>query len=63
MISTIAYRIGGLVTGEVPFGVGTVVAIAFIALIIYGLARKGYQPEGEIKNLTSVEALSAGKEI
>ena len=61
VISTIAYRIGGLVTGEVPFGVGTVVAIAFIALIIYGLARKGYQPEGEIKNLTSVEALSAGK--
>ena len=58
VVSTIAYRIGGLITGEVPFGIGTIVAIIFIALIVYGLVRKGYKPEGEIRNLTSVEALS-----
>ena len=34
------YQIGGLITGELSFGVGTVVAIAFIALIIFLLARK-----------------------
>ena len=31
---------GGIITGELSFGVGTVVAIAFIALIIFLLARK-----------------------
>ena len=40
VVSTIIYQIGGLITGELSFGVGTVVAIAFIALIIFLLARK-----------------------
>ena len=40
VVSTIIYQIGGLITGELTFGVGTVVAIAFIALIIFLLARK-----------------------
>ena len=35
-----AELIGGLITGELTFGVGTVVAIAFIALIIFLLFRK-----------------------
>ena len=40
VVSTIIYQIGGLITGELSFGFGTVVAIAFIALIIFLLARK-----------------------
>ena len=40
VVSTIIYQIGGLITGELTFGVGTVVAIAFIALIIFLLFRK-----------------------
>ena len=40
VVSTIIYQIGGLITGELTFGVGTVVAIVFIALIIYLLVRK-----------------------
>ena len=36
----VVYQIGGLITGELTFGVGTVVAIAFIALIIFLLFRK-----------------------
>ena len=40
VVSTIIYQIGGLITGELSFGVGTVVAIAFIALIILLLFRK-----------------------
>ena len=39
VVSTIIYQIGGLITGELTFGVGTVVAIAFIALIIFLLFR------------------------
>ncbi|MDD6154432.1 MAG: ferrous iron transport protein B [Eubacteriales bacterium] len=61
MISTIAYRLGGLLVGEVPFGIGTVLALVFLGLILYGLFRKGYKPEGEIKNLTSVEAMAAAE--
>ena len=40
VVSTIIYQIGGLITGELTFGVGSVVAIAFIALIIFLLVRK-----------------------
>ena len=40
VVSTIIYQIGGLITGELTFGIGTVVAIAFIALIIFLLFRK-----------------------
>ena len=40
VVSTIIYQIGGLITGELAFGIGTVVAIAFIALIIFLLFRK-----------------------
>ena len=40
VVSTMIYQFGGLITGELTFGVGTVVAIAFIALIIFLLVRK-----------------------
>ena len=43
VISLIVYQIGGLMTGEAPFGVLTVVAFAALASLIYLLFRKGYQ--------------------
>lgn len=55
-LALIFYNIIGLVTGELSFGVGTVVAIALIVLIVYGLVRKGYVPEKHERTLTSVEA-------
>ena len=59
VISMIVYQLGGLLTGEVTFGVFTVVAIAALAGILYLLFRRGYQPEGEIRHLTSVAAAAA----
>lgn len=38
-ISLIAFQLGGLVTGEAPFGIGTVVALALVALLVYLLVR------------------------
>ena len=52
----IAFQLGGLITGEASFGIGTIVAIVLLAGIIYLLFRKGYQPEGDTKHLTSVAA-------
>ena len=37
--SLIAFQLGGLVTGEAPFGIGTVVALALVALLVYLLVR------------------------
>lgn len=55
-VSLIVYQIGGLITGEVSFGVGTVVAIALIAVILYFLFRKGYQARSE-NSLRAVDAV------
>ena len=55
----IIYQIGGLITGEVGFGVFTVVAFALVAAIVYLLFRKGYKPEGDIHSLSSVAAAAA----
>ena len=57
----IIYQIGGLVTGEVGFGLFTVVAFALVAAIVYLLFRKGYRPEHDTRHLTSVAAASAAK--
>ena len=57
-ISMIVYQIGGLFTGEATFSVFTVVAIGLLIGLLYLLFRKGYKPEGEIHNLTSVNAAS-----
>ena len=56
IISLIVYQIGGLITGEVSFGVFTVVAAAALVGLLYLLLRRGYQAEGEIHHLTSVSA-------
>ena len=52
VISMIVYQIGGLFTGEAVFGVGTVVAIALLAGLLYLLFRKGYVVPKESHNLT-----------
>ncbi len=56
VVAMIVYQIGGLFTGEATFSVFTVVAAAALAGIVYMLLRKGYQPDSEIRHLTSVSA-------
>ena len=55
VISLIVYQIGGLITGEIGFGVGTIAAVILIAAIIWLLFRKGY----EVKNVNSLRAVDA----
>ena len=43
-ISMIVYQIAGLFTGEATFGIFTIVAVAALAMLLYLLLRKGYQP-------------------
>ena len=58
VLALIVYQIGGVILGEVSFGIGTIVAVALVAGIIYMLVRKGYQGE-ERSRLTSVSAAAA----
>ena len=58
VVSLIVYQIGGVILGEVAFGVGTVAAVVLLAGIFYMLLRKGYQGE-EKSRLTSVSAAAA----
>jgi len=54
VVSLIVFQLGGLVTGEAAFGLGTIVAVALLAGLIYLLVRKGCQPESERQRLSSV---------
>ena len=56
VVSLIVFQLGGLVTGEAVFGIGTVAALVLLAVIIYLLFRKGYQGEENTWRLTSVAA-------
>ena len=56
VLALICYQIGGVITGELGFGVGTAVGIALIDVLIYLLVRKGYVPEEGKRSLTSVDA-------
>ena len=56
VVSLIVFQLGGLVTGEAAFGLGTVVALVLLAGILYLLFRKGYQGEESTRRLTSVAA-------
>lgn len=58
-ISLIAYNIGGVITGEFGFGVGSIVSLVLIAGIVYLLVRKGAEPEHSSKSVTAVEAADA----
>jgi len=57
-LALICYNVVGLAMG-VSFSMWTVVGIALIALIIYGLVRKGYVPDESARTLTSVDAARA----
>ena len=56
VISLIVYQLGGLVTGEATFGIGTVVAVILLAGILYLLFRKGYKEDESKTSLSSVAA-------
>ncbi len=56
VLALIVYQLGGLFSGELTFGVGSVVAIILIILILYMLFRKGYKPEEGKRSLTAVDA-------
>ena len=56
ILAFICYQVGGLFSGDVSFGIGSILGIALIAGIIYMLVRKGYVPEEGKKSLTSVDA-------
>ena len=55
VISLMVYQFGGLITGEVSFGMGTVAAVLCLAALIYLLFRKGYQ--GDTVRLRAVDAV------
>ena len=56
VVSLIVYQLGGLVTGEASFGIGTVAAIILLAGILYLLFRKGYKEDESKTSLSSVAA-------
>ena len=56
VLAFIVYNVGGLIVGEVAFGVGSVIGIALVIGIIYLLVRKGYKPDESVKSLTAVNA-------
>ncbi len=58
VVSLIVFQLGGLVTGEAVFGIGTVVALVLLVGILYLLFRKGYQGEENTQRLTSVAAVA-----
>ena len=58
LTSLVVYQIGGLITGEVSFGVGTVVAVVLIAGLLYMLFRKNKYDEN---TLTLSVAAAANK--
>ena len=43
-VSLIVYQLGGLITGEATFGFFTLLALAALAVLLYLLLRRGYQP-------------------
>ena len=55
VVSLIVYQIGGLITGEVSFGIGTVVAVVLVVGIVYLLFRKN-KYEDERLPIRSVDA-------
>ena len=57
VVSLIVYQIGGLITGEVAFGLGTVVAAVLIVGILYLLFRRN-RYDDERLTISAVEAAS-----
>ena len=55
VVAFIIFQLGSVFVLGQPFGVGAVIAIALIALIIWLMARKGYDPSKN-RSLSAVEA-------
>ncbi|WP_024866789.1 ferrous iron transport protein B [Butyrivibrio sp. FCS014] len=52
VLALIVYNIGGLIVGEVSFGIGTIVGVILLGGLLYLIFRKGYQAaEGEGKEM------------
>lgn len=54
-ISLIVYQIGGLIIGEVAFGIGTVAAIVVLAVLLYFIFRP-YNESNKLETKLSIEA-------
>ena len=58
VVAFIIFQLGSVFVLGQPFGVGAVIAIALIALIVWLMARKGYDPSKRKASLSAVEANS-----
>ena len=56
-VSLIVFQLGGLVTGEASFGLGTVAALVLLAGMVFLLVRKGCRPEEEQRRVLSVSGV------
>ena len=56
VMSLIVFQLGGLITGEAVFGIGTVAALVLLAGILYLLFRRGYQGKDHARQVSSVAA-------
>lgn len=58
VIAFIIFQLGSVMFLGTTFGVGTVIAIALIALIVWLMARKGYRPGDKKESLVSAQVRS-----
>ena len=56
VVAFIIFQLGNVLVLGAPFGVGAVIAIVLIALIVWLMARKGYDPAKKGRTLSAVEA-------
>ena len=56
VLALIVYNVGGLIVGEVAFGIGTIVGFIALGALLYLIFRKGYVAGEEDKNLNAVSA-------
>ena len=60
VISLIVYQIGGLILGEVAFGLGTVAAVLALGFLVYMLFRKNKYDDNTLTVSAVDAALKAG---
>lgn len=48
-VSTIVFQLFGLITGEATFGIFTIMALAFLAVLVYLVARKNKYADIQVK--------------
>ncbi len=54
LVSLMVYQLGGLILGEVSFGLGTVAAIAALAFLLYMVFRPYRESGAELRSRASV---------